>query len=193
MRFAFRELDDEVRHWMAREIQDAIQLGTLHYSRRLNETGREAWPRLLLQAAEGYDEHWLAYELESLQLLKRVELRSRPLGGYSTAHVPHTAAETLADAEFNRYYMCAVCRKALANGQSVVVYRAKHRDQPRPESQSLIGQTLDPASLILELRDKQSTDTHPLLLPNSGLSIHTAGLQETQGVGAGQNQSGEAG
>jgi hypothetical protein len=162
MGFTFRELDTTVRQLMVAEINNAISTGTLYYSKRFNESGIEAWSGLLLQAAQSHDEHWLAYSLEMIAAIKGYEIKAKPKGGYTQAHVPDTAAETLADAEFNRYYMCAVCRKALAEGKSfVTVYRAKFRGEPRAESQALIGSTFEPASLIEELR------------PNSGLSVHS--------------------
>lgn len=174
MGFTFRELDGAVRELMVAEVQGAINSGTLYYSKRFNETGTEAWPGLLLQAAQNHDEHWLAWSLESMVAIKGFETKAKPKGGYTTAHVPDTAAETLADAEFNRYYMCAVCRKAIAEGRAVVTaYRAKVRGEPRAESQALIGSTFNPEELVGALRQKPSGEPHPLLQPNSGLSIHS--------------------
>lgn len=174
MGFTFRELDEVVRPLMVAEVKDAISTGTLYYSKRFNETGTEAWPGLLWQAAQSHDEHWLAWSLESIAAIKGYETRAKPKGGYTTAHVPDTATETLVDAEFNRYYMCAVCRKAIADGKAVVtVYRAKARGEPRAESQALLGTTFNPVDLVGELRQKPSGKAHPLLQPNSGLNIRS--------------------
>jgi hypothetical protein len=174
MAFEFRELVAGVRQLMVAEVQNAIESGTLYYSKRFNDTGNAAWPSLLLQAAQSYDEHWLASSLDSKSAFKESEGRATPKGGHTTAHVPDTASETLADAEFNRYYMCAVCRKAIAEGKSsVTVYRAKLRSGPRAESEALIDTTFEPAELVDELRKKPLGKSHPLLQPNSGLSIHT--------------------
>jgi len=174
MPFDFRELDDTVRGLMVKEIEDAVAAGTLFYCERFNDTGTRLWPALLLQAAREGNEHYLAYQLEALRTMKGFERRRKPKGGYTLAHVPHTAARTFADAEFNRYYMCAVCRKALAAGKkAVTVYRAKARGRPRTQSQSLIGTTRDAAQLLAELRRHPPDREHPLLLPNSGLSVHS--------------------
>jgi hypothetical protein len=106
--------------------------------------------------------------------MKGFERRRKRKGGYTQARVPHTAAKTFADAEFNRYYMCAVCRKAIADGkEAVTVYRAKPRAKPRTRSQSLIGTTRDAAQLLAELRQHPPDKAHPLLLPNSGLCVHS--------------------
>ena len=174
MAFAFRELNEDVRKLMVEEIKDAINVGSLYYSKRFNENGREAWPGLLLQAAQDHDEVWLAGRLEGLFTMKQKEIRAKPKGGYTHADVPFTAEETLADAEFNRYYMCAICRKAIQDGtKEVTVYRAQGRGQPRPESQALIGQTYNPAELHVEIRKKPEGKSHALVQPNSGLSIHS--------------------
>lgn len=174
MPFDFRELDATVRGLMVKEIEDAIATETLFFCERFNDTGTRLWPGLLLQSAREGNEHQLARQLEALRTMKGFERRRKPKGGYKLARVPHTAAKTLADAEFNRYYMCAVCRKALAEGKkTVTVYRARTRSKPRTQSQSLIGTTRDAAQLLAELRQHPPDKAHPLLQPNSGLSVYS--------------------
>ena len=105
--------------------------------------------------------------------MKGLEGSRTPSGGYTIKHVPHTAAETLAEGQFNRYYILGLCRRALAEGKAnVFVYRAKPVLDPRPESERLIGQSRDPSELIEQLRPVQSSLGHELLRPNSGLSVH---------------------
>ena len=176
MPFVFRALDPALRDLMAEEVRTAAAAGTLYFSKRFTDAGRASWTELLLEAVRGHDEHWLAYQLELDGALKGSEARAKPTGGYTIAHVPATAAETLADGEFNRYYMCAVCRKALAaSGDRVVVYRAKWGATARPESDALVGTTRDPRELLEELR---TTVGHELTKPNSGLSVCTDGAAE---------------
>lgn len=128
---------------------------------------------LLLEAAKGHNAHWLAYQLETRGLIKELEGSRTPSGGYTIKHVPHTAAETLAEGQFNRYYVLGVCRRALTEEKThVVVYRAKQVYAPRQESEYLIGQSRDPSDLIDQLRPRQSSLEHELLRPNSGLSVH---------------------
>lgn len=156
---------------MADEVRAAVADGTLYLSKRFNETGQRGWATWLIAAAESHDEHWLAWQIEANAAMKGFETKAKPTGGYTTAHVPVTAAETLADGEFNRYYMCAVCRKAIAEGKPVVtVYRAKHGATTRPGSDALIGTAFDPVTLIVELRTNPG---HELTQPNSGLSVHS--------------------
>jgi hypothetical protein len=86
-----------------------------------------------------------------------------------------TAADTLSEGEFNRYYIRALCRRAIQDHiPFVVVYRAKPVVTPRPQSAEALETTLDPEVLLEDLR------THPGEAsklgvpggPNSGLSIH---------------------
>jgi hypothetical protein len=156
---------------MMDEINSARDAGALHYSSRFNELGHEAWPGWLLLAAQQYDEHWLAYQLEQMEAMKHLERRAR-LGGYTAAHVPDTAAETLSDGQFNRYYIAAICRRAIEDGISnVTVYRAKERSEPRAESVALDGTQRDATALLAEVRSKELSLQCDLLKPNSGLSV----------------------
>jgi hypothetical protein len=173
MTFNFRDLNEDTRRFMVDEIEAAIREGNLYFSRRFNQAGYEEWPALLLEAAKEHNGHWLAYQLESRGTIKGLEGSWTPSGGYTIKHVPHTAAETMAEGQFNRYYILGLCRRALAEGKAqVFVYRAKEVRKPRPESNQIIGQSRDPSELIEQIRPVKSSLGHELLQPNSGLSIH---------------------
>ena len=170
--FAFRNLIPAIRARMIAEIRGADAESRLYRSKRFEPVGEQGWMDLLIQAATDQNEHWLAHQAEQLGFFKDEEIKRKPKGGYTIAFVPHTASETLSDCEFNRYYMIAVCHEALdCKKGTVTVYRAKQRGEPRPESEALIGTTYEPAALIVELRKLPSRDMHPLLQPNSGLSV----------------------
>lgn len=173
MQFEFWDLDADTRRYMVEEIEAAIRDENLYFSKRFTVDGHAAWPDLLLEAARQHDEHWLAYQLEARPSLKGFEKSRTPSGGYTVKHVPHTAAETMAEGQFNRYYILGLCRRAIANGiREVFVYRAKPVSDPRRESESLIGERLDPTALADEIRPVQQSLEHTLLKPNSGLSVH---------------------
>jgi hypothetical protein len=173
MSFEFRHLDDVTRGYMLEEIQAAQQEKNLYYSRRFNDDGIARWPELLQEAARRHDAPWLAHQLESEGLLKGLEGARTPSGGYTIKHVPHTAAETLAEGQFNRYYILAVCRRALAESKSsVIVYRAKQRAERPSDPDELIGSSLDAQVLHAALRLHQSSLEHQLLQPNSSLSVY---------------------
>jgi hypothetical protein len=90
--------------------------------------------------------------------------------------VPYTAAQTLSEGEFNRYYIRALCLRALKEERELEVYRAKEVSDPRPESQRMIGLILDTKraeTLLNDLRINVGVDTALGLPngPNSGLSV----------------------
>ena len=173
MPFNFKDLDETTRRFMIDEIEAATREDNLYFSKRFTTLGSKEWPNLLLEAAKKHNEHWLAYQLEARGLMKGFEGSATPSGGYTIKHVPHTAAETMAEGQFNRYYILGVSRRAISEGKNqVYIYRAKPVEQPRPESQRLIGSALNPSDLIRQIRPRQSSLGHQLLKPNSGLSIH---------------------
>ena len=171
-KFTFNKLDRRTRVLMCEEIATAEQSNNIYESTRFNETGRKIWVELIQKAAQEHDEHWLAYQLELVGAMKDLETKAKPKGGYTIAHVPDIATETLADGQFNRFYMAAICRRALEDGKSnVSIYRAKQRIDPRPESRILEGKFREAKALLQELRIKELSLRCDLLKPNSGLSI----------------------
>jgi hypothetical protein len=157
---------------MIEEIKRADKSDNIYNSSRFNDIGTHGWVSWLMTAAEKHDEHWLAYQLEATGAMKHLETKAKPKGGYAIAHVPDIAAETMADGQFNRFYMAAICRCAIEDGKKEVrVYRAKHRGEPRPESIAMEGTLRDPNALLNEMRIKDLSLKCDLLKPNSGLSI----------------------
>jgi len=172
VKFNFTKLEASTRALMVDEIKRAEESGQLYFSARFNDAGTRGWLAWLTSAVEQRDEHWLAYQLEVASAMKHLEQRTKPKGGYTVAHVPDTAAETMAEGQFNRFYMAAICRRAIEDGKTNVrVYRAKHRGEPRLESRALEGTSRDADTLLQELRSKDLSLRCELLKPNSGLSI----------------------
>ena len=173
MPFTWRDLNPESRRFIVEEIDAAIRDGNLYFSKRFKAAGTPAWPALLREAAASHDEHWLAYRLEARGLMSGLEGSRTPSGGYTIKHVPQTAAETLAEGQFDRYYILGLSRRTTAeNRADLTVYRAKPVKDPRPESEALVGKRLRATDLIEQLRPVQSSLKHELLKPNSGLSVH---------------------
>lgn len=171
-KFNFTKLDAKTRTLMVEEIDLAQQSDNIYFSARFNALGNAGWGQWLKDAATQYDEHWLAFRLEVEGAMNHLETAAKPKGGYTVKHVPDTAAETMAEGQFNRFYMAAICRRSIDEGRATVrVYRAKHRSDPRPGSQSLDGTTRDANGLLEELRSKARSLNCDLLKPNSGLSI----------------------
>jgi hypothetical protein len=170
--FRFENLDEATRASMLEAIDEAERTGNVYYSTRFNEAGRREWLPLLREAAREQNEHWLAYQLEAKGLLKDFEGAHRPTGGYTIKHVPNTAAETLAEGQFNRFYILGLCKRARAEGVSqLVVYRARESADPRPESQTLVGARLSTDEIEAQLKETRASFNSPLVRPNSGLSV----------------------
>jgi hypothetical protein len=170
--FNFANLDQRTRSLMIDAVEEASRSGQMLYSPRLNDAGLMQWADLLKQAARSHDEGWLAEQVESNELLKGLEVGRRPRGGYSVRHVPQTASHTVAENQFNRFYMLALCRRARSDGiPELEVYRAAERSSPRPESEAMVGTRIPVDSLEAELLDAEASTDSPLLQPNSGLSV----------------------
>lgn len=167
-------LDDRTRGLMLKEIELDASSNRIYISPRLTAKGQVEFPALLKRASEGQNDTWLAQRLRFHNLMNPVEQRRKPKGGYTTVRVPETAADTLAEGEWNRYYIRAVCVRAIADDvESLEVYRAKAVAGPRRESVRLIGTLVDPVRLLSDLRTNIGVDTALGLPggPNSGLSV----------------------
>jgi hypothetical protein len=174
MPLSLDKLDAQTRPHMVAEIKADIGAGRLYLSPRLSARGRADYPNLLRQAAEASNDSWLANELRQSGRLNEMEERRKPKGGVTMVRVPVTAPETLAEGEFNRFYVRGLCLRALASGiHELVAYRAKEVDNPRPESVARIGQQIPAQALLDDLRANPGVDTALGLPPgpNSGLSV----------------------
>lgn len=168
------DLVPETRTRMLEEIDRDLEDGELYRSPRLNDEGRNEYPDLLKESVTNHDEDWLAGQIRQNGLLKAMEEKKARGGvGTTTAKVPVTAADTLAQGEFNRFYIRALCVRATAEGRALQVYRARPSSNPRPESEAMIGTTVDPERLLYDLRINIGVDTVLGLPagPNSGLSV----------------------
>jgi DNA repair photolyase len=168
-------LDERTRKLMLEELGHDEARNQLHISPFLSGQGQRDYPNLLRQALANGNDETLAADLEQHRRIERTMHRRKPKGGYQIVSVPETAAQTLAESEFNRYYIRALCRRALDDGiAELVVYRAKPVQQPRPQSEALLETTVDPTTLLADLR-RHTGDQPPDLGipggPNSGLTV----------------------
>ena len=174
MALQLANLDEVTRTWMVEELELDVANGDLYLSPRLNSRGHVEYEQLLRTAFLDGDDQLLADEIRSRGLLNPSEQRRKPSGGFSTVKVPVTAAETLAEGEFNRFYVRALCRRVIDDGiGELEVYRAKAVANPRSASEAMIGQRIDANNLLQDLRTNQGLDTSLGLPagPNSGLSV----------------------
>lgn len=174
MDFHFENLED-VRSFMESELDVDINEDRVYISPRLNNQGQAVWVDLLREAIQSHDEEWLEAEIRSRRLLNQNEVRIRN-GKSHSAKVPITAAETLSEGEFNRYYIRGLCLLAIQNKSKIMAYRGKSVSNPRWESEDLIGRAFDPQRILDDLRVTIGVDTAFGLPagPNSGITAKLA-------------------
>lgn len=174
MSIRYESLDEAVRGFMVRELEHDRAHGKLYISPRLTDAGAQAWPQVLREAMERHDDAWLASALRERSYMRTEEQKRKPKGGFTMAKVPHTAPDTLAEGEFNRFYARGLCAHVLdTGGTEVEVYRGKEVVNPRRESEAMIGRRVPAQQLLNDLRN--SPGVEPALGlppgPNSGLTV----------------------
>ncbi|WP_176428202.1 MULTISPECIES: hypothetical protein [Pantoea] len=132
----------------------------------------------MLEEASQHDDAWLEKEISNRGLLATHYSRRKPNSTEMTqVKVPYTAAQTLAEGEFNRLYARGLCYRAKIEGiEFVEAYRARHSENPRPESQAIIGKKFRPEAILEDLRNNPGVDTALGVPPgpNSGITIKLA-------------------
>lgn len=168
-------LDGRVRRLMLEEMEYDSARNRLYISPLLSGQGQRDYPNLLREALESGDDESLAASLRAQRRIARTHDRRKPRGGYSIATIPATAAEMLAEGQFNRYYIRALARRAMEDGiPELIVYRAKPVSQPRPASEERVETTVSAAALLDDLRAHVGEEPGTLGVPggpNSGLSV----------------------
>lgn len=166
-KFNFINLDSKTRTLMLSEIQSDIDQQRLFLSERLNETGQNTYEAYLVKSVSEGDESMLENLLDINTHFNPTYLRQG-----NPVKMPSNASTLLSQSEFNRFYIRAICLRAIENGiESVQVYRARESSWSRPESEAKIGSSISAKELLEDLRD--SIGKEPKLFPdiNSGLSI----------------------
>jgi hypothetical protein len=158
---------------MIEEIEKDKKEGKLYFSSYLSEVGRNDWPELLLAAAKSGNDVTFGNELRIGGRLNAMGQRKKPGGGFTMVKVPVTAHETLSEGEFNRFYIRALCRRAIEDKvPHVIAYRAKQVEKPRPESIAIEDQPFDPSTVLADLRTNVGVETSSGFPgPNSGMSV----------------------
>jgi hypothetical protein len=170
----YYNLDRRTRQLMLEEVSLDVAANKLSISPFLSGQGVRDYANLLIQAIQEGDDSSLAAALSLQRRLLRSYTRRTRGRGYSIASVPENAANVLAEGEFNRYYIRALARRAIADGLAeLIVIRAKPVVQPRPQSEGLVENTVSPQALLADLRAHPG---EPSVLgipagPGSGLSV----------------------
>ncbi len=163
MGLRFESLNEITRRYMLEEIEHTIGRNELYIIEHFTEDGWKKYPELLRKAAAEGDDDFLAVELLHNNCFR---LES-----------PRDTNVTFAERQFNRFYVRALCRRAIDEGKKLQVYRAKEEEEPNPELQGKLGQVIEPEGLLIELREQEERGT-PLervigidLEPDSGISV----------------------
>lgn len=169
MSFAFDDLDADTRTAMLEELKSDLDGRGIYRSDRLSPTGVSALPALLGDAFAHGSDASLGAELARGGHLNETERWAKGI-----RRMASNAATLLAEGEFNRYYMRAVCLTVLeAGGTEVEITRGRESGRHRPESDALIGTLLDATALLDDLRRNVLTPGEVRVLPdvNSGLTV----------------------
>jgi hypothetical protein len=165
------DLDPVTRAHMFAELQDDVSQGRLHLSPWLTEIGRAVLAAALAEAMGSGNDEMLAALIARPGML--VETEIEPSRGVPR-RIRYDAPIMLAEFLFNRYYVRAVCRRALHEAKRVQVYRAKGVREPRLESEAIIGVFVDARALLEDLR-RHALDLEGEIGvpagPGSGLSV----------------------
>lgn len=168
-------LDGRTRQYMQKELEYDLARQQLHISPYLSGQGIHDFTNLLREAIGKGSEETLAEALSEKRRIARTAHRQQPQGGFHIVSVPANAAEMIANDAFNRYYIRALCCRAIEEGiKHLVVYRARPVQMPRSRSEELVETAVDPTQLLKDLRRHTGEDTDLGIPggPNSGLSVH---------------------
>lgn len=174
MAFFFENLDLKTRECMIREIDLDLSMGVLFMSPRLRPGSESLYVSCLRAAARTHNETWMAEQIRMNRLLRHEEERTTPVRGIVTLRVPLTAPDSLAAAEFNRFYARAICARAIEAGiPNVEIYRAKVVPQLLPESESIVGKRVAAEPLLRQLRKAPGLESALGLSggPQSGFTV----------------------
>ena len=174
MGLSYVHLDDRTRNLMIAEIDRDIAVNSLFLSDNLSPQGRADYPELLRTAVRTGTDDALAAAIRG-RLNSHEKPRKLKSGEFSKPPVMRSNAhEMLAEGEFNRFYIRALCARAIEDGiAEVIVYRAKEVQHPRAESEARIGKPVVAQALLDDLRKNIGVETALGLPPgpNSGLSV----------------------
>ena len=166
----YRDLNHRTRDLMLEEID--MDGSSLYLSNYLNEIGQRDWQTYLKDAATNGSDDSLSATLREHGAFKRQVERRKPKGGYTMVAVPYNASQTLAESQFNMYYMRALAIRAKEEGRQLTVYRAKVVEHPRPESERMIGTQLDPDEVLRVLRATHGVEPDiNIPMPNTGIRV----------------------
>lgn len=152
---------------MLQELDYDLERDFTFFDVRLREESRSGYLDLLREVLQHGTPESFSEAVLSAQMLKETE--TRDLGDRRVvARISSIAHYNIGEAEFNRYYMRAICLRAHQEGiEEVEVYRAKPVVKPRPAE----GERKNAKELLEHLRSTNISVAGSFPGPNSGRSI----------------------
>ena len=151
---------------------DKIQ-NRIYFSPRLTEEGVDRYSKFLQNALSYGTKEWLAEKLREAHVIKDHEKLLNPLGGIREVKVPASAPDILAEGEFSRYYLRAVCRQAIKEGIiHLEIISNSPSDTISDKEKAKIGRIVNPKDLLDDLRQNSYVNTRfGIPSPKSGLTV----------------------
>lgn len=167
----YKSLDNLTRQKMLEEFNNDTQAESLYLSKRFTDQGGIYYQKIMANHIQNGNDDSLAEDLRIHNSFLTYEDR-KTAKGISKVKVPATAPQTFAEGEFNRFYLRGLCLRAIAENKKIIIYRGRYSENPRSESEALIGLTVEPNQLLNDLRTNIGVDTALGLPPgpNSGLT-----------------------
>ena len=163
MGLRFENLNEVTRRYMIEEIDHSIGRNELYRYEEFTDDGWKKYPELLRKVAQEGDDDFLGVTLYHNNCFRLDALRE--------------SYTNFAELEFNKFYIRALCRRAIDEGKKLQVYRAKEEEESNPELQGNIGKVIELEGFLIELREQEERGT-PLervigvdLEPDSGISV----------------------
>jgi hypothetical protein len=158
--FTFLDLTKRTRKLMLEELEADVLSNTVYLSPRLSERGKADFVGILRDTFEKRSLGWISSELFDFGRMADEEEYQKN-GIWYRRRIGLMARTTLAEGEFNRYYIRAVCLIAIEEKQNVRVYRAKEVEKARPASQRLVGKRRKARKILEDLRTSIGVDPVP--------------------------------
>lgn len=169
----YEKLDTTVRRYMDEEFRNDEQRNRLYFSPRVNEESRETYSQILERALAYGDDNSLAVELKEKSVMKQKERRMNPLGGILEVNMPINAPNELAEGEFQRYYLRALCVKAINEGINRLKIVSEKPIETLPDDQKAkVGKIINPKDLLADLRENSYVNSRfGIPDPKAGLTV----------------------
>jgi hypothetical protein len=158
MALNLENLSTDIRNFMDEELQYDIDNQNLSISSRLNKHGKSNYVSMMKKAIKRGSDGTLANDILVNHFLRDVEeIRS---GDHAVvSKIPGNANILIAETEFNKYYVRALCRKAIKDERiKLEIYIAKEVLIEKSSIEKMLRNEVFPYSLIKKLRDNIRVD-----------------------------------